>query len=268
MQAVQKERQAEVSDYRPKIDHLVSKPSTRALIDKFVPQPGTMEARVADLLTELGDNDREENSSSAAATASITVQGEGLTRSDDDPEEAKRKLARLKSTRALLFYHERKRYQINKIKSKLYRKIRRKQRKNRVRKEGEGNEDNDGDSQDFEGDKEEERAIARARERATLRHSAMKLLKGHTGKWQFLMQNFVDSLSHEAAVYCNILSPRGYFKAFEVLGAVIYQNLLALQRNCNKSHKAQLRMKTIYHTMMALIAQKKKIMNIGIRRCL
>ncbi len=178
MPAVQKERQAEVSDFRPKIDHLVSKPSTGALIDKFVPQPGTMEARVADLLSEVGGNDKEENGS-VTVNAATTLEDEGLTRSDDDPEEAKHKLARLKSTRALLFYHERKRHQINKIKSKLYRKIRRKQRKNRVQEEG-GNDD---ESRDFEGDeeKEEDLAIARARERATLRHSAMKLLKGHKG---------------------------------------------------------------------------------------
>ncbi len=137
-----------------------------------------MEKRVADLLSEIGSGDNNQENSRLTANATATVD-EGLTRSYD-PEEVKRKLARLKSTRALLFYHERKRHQINKIKSKLYRKIRRKQRKKRQGHEEEGNDE----AQDSEGNgdqEEEDQAIARARERATLRHSAMKLLKGHKG---------------------------------------------------------------------------------------
>ncbi len=181
MPAVQKERQAEVSDFRPKIDHLVSTPSTAAFIDKFVPHPGTMEARVADLLSEVGGGDDKEESSSSSLKANAATVEEGLTRRYDDPEEAKRKLARLKSYRALLFYHERKRHQINKIKSKLYHKIRRKQRKRRVQEEGGNHKLQDGSEGNGDQEDEEDQAIVRARERATLRHSAMKLLKGHKG---------------------------------------------------------------------------------------
>ncbi len=182
---MQKERQAEVSDFRPKIDHVVSKPSTGAFIDKFVPHPGTMESRVADLLSEVGNCDDDKEKSSHDLKTNVETVEEGLTRRyDDDPEEAKHKLARLKNYRALLFYHERKRHQINKIKSKLYHKIRRKQKKRRVEEEGGSHkflfQDGGSDVNEDEED-EENQAIVRARERATLRHSAMKLLKGHKG---------------------------------------------------------------------------------------
>ncbi|KAG6891640.1 hypothetical protein C0992_001326 [Termitomyces sp. T32_za158] len=90
-------------------------------------------------------------------------------------EEVEQRRAELRKMRELMFRAEMKARRINKIKSKTYRKIKRKQRE----KLGGNLEDEDGS----EGEEDRlKREIERAKERATLRHK-------HTGKWAKKMRS-------------------------------------------------------------------------------
>lgn len=90
-------------------------------------------------------------------------------------EEVEQRRAELRKMRELMFRAEVKARRINKIKSKTYRKIKRKQR-----------EKLGGNLKDEDGSEDEEdrmkREIERAKERATLRHK-------HTGKWAKKMRS-------------------------------------------------------------------------------
>lgn len=89
-------------------------------------------------------------------------------------EEIARRRGELRKMRELMFRAEIKARRVGKIKSKTYRRLKRKE------KERLGEKINDGGSEDEEGILKKE--LERARERATLRHK-------HTGKWARQMRN-------------------------------------------------------------------------------
>jgi U3 small nucleolar RNA-associated protein 14 len=181
---VQAARQSEVADFRPKVDALASRPTTGALTDRFEPRQG-MEAEVAELLR--GDFSRGEGQE-----AMIEAEEQEAVQ-DLSPEEADKRLADLRRTRALLFYHERKRHQVNKIKSKLYRK---KHRKKRLRESSQVSAEALAADPELAKLEEERKAVARAKERATLRHSAKSL----AGKRGFARHVAASEASEAAAI--------------------------------------------------------------------
>ncbi|KAG5187206.1 small-subunit processome, partial [Tribonema minus] len=154
-ETVQEETRAEVQDFSTKRTAVLS--NADLAISKFKPQDG-MEAEIAAMLTGSG---------SADTKAMAEAEEKSLAAKHFTPEEVASRQAELQRMRALLFYHERKRHQINKIKSKLYHKIR---KKKRVRdSEAERERLHELDPQAAQ-EQEEREARQRAEERMTLRH--------------------------------------------------------------------------------------------------
>jgi U3 small nucleolar RNA-associated protein 14 len=161
--AVHENRKAETLDFRPKQRLEVSRDM---LIDQFVPTTD-YEKQIHAALS-AAEQDEE---------AMLKSQEDAL---DDDLgsntitlEEYKKRRGQLAKMRALMFYHEQKRHHINKIKSKKYRKIRKKQKERFLEAEREAQMQVDPDKAKELEEKEE---IERMKERATLAHK-------NTSKW-------------------------------------------------------------------------------------
>jgi U3 small nucleolar RNA-associated protein 14 len=90
-----------------------------------------------------------------------------------DKEELAMRQAELSKVRALMFYEQQKRHRINKIKSKLYRKIRKRQKD---RREGATGDDSGADDNDEGDEANDDGEFQRVKERMDLRHK-------NTGKW-------------------------------------------------------------------------------------
>ena len=91
-------------------------------------------------------------------------------------EEYKKRHAELSKMRALLFYEEQKRHRINKIKSKKYRKIRKRQRDRLTNAEEEAQREMEGEDPALERERVEKEEMDRMKERMTLAHK-------NTSKW-------------------------------------------------------------------------------------
>lgn len=148
-------------------------PSNAGLTASFAPTTD-MEKSVASLLHEGGLSEKQ------------VAEQEELVLRDMDPAEAGKRQAELRRMRELMFRAEQKARRANKIKSKTYRRIHRRERERMKQQEAQDLQDDDDD--------EEHRYQAakdRAKERATLRHK-------NTGKWAKFHAGRNDDASQEA----------------------------------------------------------------------
>ena len=148
-------------------------PSNAGLTASFAPTTD-MEKSVASLLHEGGLSEKQ------------VAEQEELVLRDMDPAEAGKRQAELRRMRELMFRAEQKARRANKIKSKTYRRIHRRERERMKQQEAQ-------DLQDADDDEEQRYQAAkdRAKERATLRHK-------NTGKWAKFHASRNDDASQEA----------------------------------------------------------------------
>ncbi|CAM9141371.1 unnamed protein product, partial [Chrysoparadoxa australica] len=151
---VQANRRAEVVNFKPTQRTNLS---SAALVGKFQPNEG-MEEEITKLL--MGEE-------AGGEEALARAEKEELAAKEISVEELKERQDQLKKVRSLLFQRERKRRHINKIKSKLYRKLRNKQAKRRSDSEREGLREVD---PELAAELDAKEARGRAEERMTLRH--------------------------------------------------------------------------------------------------
>jgi len=163
--AVKQNREAESLDFRPKERMKVTR---EELVDKFVPTTD-FEKELSDALEKTGQIDEE----------AILKKEQALLAEDDlgsnkiTIEEYQKRRGQLAKIRALMFYHEQKRHHINKIKSKKYRRIRKKQRERQKEAEVAAQIEDD---PDLARELEEKEEVDRMKERMTLAHK-------NTSKW-------------------------------------------------------------------------------------
>lgn len=170
-QVVKQNREAETLDFRPKDRIRINKAE---LVQKFEPTTD-FEREIAAALEEAGALDEKD----IMAREEEEMFGNENDFDDDlgvnklSPEEYRKRLGELSKMRALMFYEEQKRHHINKIKSKKYRKIRKKQRLRN--QEDEENEAADND-EELARELEEKAEMERMKERMSLKHR-------NTSKW-------------------------------------------------------------------------------------
>ncbi|CAM9541141.1 unnamed protein product, partial [Phaeothamnion confervicola] len=158
---VQAARRAEVINLAPR--DRSGNLTSAALVGKFEPTTA-LERNVAALLAAGG---------AASEPALLTAEQEELKGRSYTAEEVRQRQAELQRMRALLFYHERKRHYLNKIKSKAYRRVRKRQRIRVAQQEETRLRETD---PRLAAELEEKEAQQRAEERLTLRHK-------NTSKW-------------------------------------------------------------------------------------
>lgn len=166
---VKQNREAETLDFRPKDRAVVTRDE---LVSKFEPTTD-FEKELAEVLEKAGvSNEKEmmkqEEEQMLASEFEDDLGGNKLTM-----EEYKRRMGELSKMRALMFYEEQKRHHINKIKSKKYRKIRKKKREKMKDAEEVAAAEED---PDFARELEEKQEMERMKERMTLAHK-------NTSKW-------------------------------------------------------------------------------------
>ena len=155
-------------------------PSNAGLTASFTPS-NEMERSVAALLQDGGLTEKQ------------VAEQEGLALRAMDPAEATQRQADLRRMRELMFRAEQKARRANKIKSKTYRRIHRRERERlqqQQREEAKGAADQDSDG-DLDEEERFQAAKERARERATLRHK-------NTGKWAKFHASRHDDASTDA----------------------------------------------------------------------
>jgi U3 small nucleolar RNA-associated protein 14 len=162
--AVQQNRQAETLDFRPK-ERLEM--TQEIMVEKFVPMTD-YEKQIHEALLKAGQQDEEDVIKSEEAALQDDLGSNEITL-----EEFKRRRGHLAKMRALLFYHEQKRHHIKKIKSKKYRRIRKKQRERAQTAELEAHTE---ENPDLARELEEKDEMERMKERMTLAHK-------NTSKW-------------------------------------------------------------------------------------
>ena len=159
-------REAETLDFRPKDRIKISKDE---LVGKFEATTD-FEKEMAAALEEAG----------AADEKDLMEDDDAFEDSDDDlgrneltEEEYRKRKGELAKMRALMFYEEQKRHHMNKIKSKKYRKIRKKQRS---RLQDAENEEAAAQDEEYAKELEEKAEMERMKERMSLKHR-------NTSKW-------------------------------------------------------------------------------------
>jgi len=162
-------REAETLDFRPKDRVKISKDE---LVGKFEATTD-FEKEMAAALEEAGATDEKDM---------MKNQEEGFFGDDDDDdlgrsnlsiEEYRKRRGELSKMRALMFYEEQKRHHMSKIKSKKYRKIRKKQRTRLQDSEDAEAAEQD---EDYARELEEKAEMERMKERMSLKHR-------NTSKW-------------------------------------------------------------------------------------
>jgi len=161
---VQENRQAETLDFKPKERLNVTRDT---LVDKFEPTT-EFEKELEQALEEAGQQDEE-----AVLKAEEQALQDDLGANRLTMEEYKKRRGQLAQIRALMFYHEQKRHHIKKIKSKKYRRIRKKQRERLKESALEAAMEDDAELAKELKEKEE---VSRIQERMTLAHK-------NTSKW-------------------------------------------------------------------------------------
>ncbi len=172
-QIVKTNREAETLDFRPKDRIRINKAD---LVQKFEPTTD-FEKEIAAALEEAGDLDEKD----IIAREKAEMFGNEEDDFDDDDlggnklsaEDYKKRFGELSKMRALMFYEEQKRHRISKIKSKKYRKIRKKQKLRGI--EEEENEAAEHD-EELAREIEEKAEMERMKERMSLKHR-------NTSKW-------------------------------------------------------------------------------------
>lgn len=145
------------------------KPSYKSLVEKYEPS-NDLEREIQMVLVKSG---------AATEQQVLDREEEALASRELDEEEIRMRQAELGKVRALMFYEQMKRARINKIKSKAYHKIRKKQR---LRKEGGGMGASEAEEDD-EGNDEEDVDFKRVKERMDLKHK-------NTGRWAKMALTF------------------------------------------------------------------------------
>ncbi|VEU43548.1 unnamed protein product, partial [Pseudo-nitzschia multistriata] len=161
---IQQNRQAESLDFKPKERTGLTRDM---LVDKFKAKTD-FEREIEEALEEAGQQDEEAVLKKEEEALQDDLGANRLTM-----EEYKKRRGQLAQIRALMFYHERKRHQMKKIKSKKYRKIRKKQRDRLKESAIESALEHD---QDLAQELKEKEEVARIQERMTLAHK-------NTSKW-------------------------------------------------------------------------------------
>ncbi len=162
-------REAETLDFRPKERIRMSKDE---LVGKFEATTD-FEKEMASALEESGAADEKQIMENEEREMFGDDDDDDLGRNKLSAEEYRKRHGELAKMRALMFYEEQKRHHINKIKSKKYRKIRKKQR---IRlKESEDAEAAEGDTE-YARELEEKAEMERMKERMSLKHR-------NTSKW-------------------------------------------------------------------------------------
>lgn len=151
--------------------------SYKTLVDKFEP---------------TNDFERDINmvliQSNTSEEAAAKLEEDALKARNLTPEEIKEKMAEMSKIRALMFYEQMKRHRINKIKSKAYHRIKKRQLKNKLAREGGGGDLDDSADEGEEDGETEQQALDRVKERMDLRHkntskwAKMALQHGHANK--------------------------------------------------------------------------------------
>ena len=162
--AVQQNRRAETLDFRPTERMELTRDQ---LVDKFVPTTD-FEKEIHAALEKAGQTSEE-----AILKAEEKNLQDDLGANEITLEEYKKRRGQLAKMRALLFYHEQKQHRIKKIKSKKYRRIRKRQRERQKEAEIEAQMEEDPDLARELAEKEE---VDRMKERMTLAHK-------NTSKW-------------------------------------------------------------------------------------
>jgi len=178
---VKQNREAETLDFRPKDRMNIDRED---LVGKFEATTD-FEKEVAEALEKAGaesekDIARRERAELMGEDGAYADDDDAMAGLDDDLggnrislEEYKKRHGELAKMRALMFYEEQKRHHMNKIKSKKYRKIRKKQRERRSEAEKEAATEED---PDLVRELEEKEEMERMKERMSLRHK-------NTSKW-------------------------------------------------------------------------------------
>ncbi len=161
---VQENRQAETLDFKPKERLNITRDT---LVDKFEPTTD-FEKELEEALEQAGQQDEE-----AVLKAEEQALQDDLGANRLTMEEYKKRRGQLAQIRALMFYHEQKRHHIKKIKSKKYRRIRKKQRE---RLKDSALEAAMEDDTELANELKEKEEVARIQERMTLAHK-------NTSKW-------------------------------------------------------------------------------------
>uniref|UniRef100_A0A7S1YUJ8 Uncharacterized protein n=1 Tax=Ditylum brightwellii TaxID=49249 RepID=A0A7S1YUJ8_9STRA len=167
-ESIKQNRFAETLDFRNK--NRIDKASKEELVGKFVPTTD-FEKEIAMALEKAGGD--EETMAEKEREALLGIDGDDLGENKITMEEYKRRVGELAKTRALLFYEEQKRHHMNKIKSKKYRKIRKRQRERRKDEELAHAIEED---PDLARELEEKEEMERMKERMSLAHK-------NTSKW-------------------------------------------------------------------------------------
>jgi len=164
VEIIQENRKAESLDFKPKERVQLTRD---ILVEKFQPKTN-FEKEIEEALEEAGQQDEE-----------AVLKGEEEALQDDlganrlTMEDYKKRRGQLAQIRALMFYHERKQHHIKKIKSKKYRRIRKKQRDRIKESAMEAAIEQD---EDLGKELKEKEEVARIQERMTLAHK-------NTSKW-------------------------------------------------------------------------------------
>jgi len=168
-EAVTENRRAETLDFRPQGRIKINRDG---LVGKFKVETD-FEKEMAQVLEGTGGGEEEMIKAEEQKLLGDDEDGDDLGEKRLCMEEYKRRHGELAKMRALLFYEEQKRRHINKIKSKKYRKIR---KKKRIRNE----EAEDADAMEEDGalarEMEEKAEMDRIKERISLKHK-------NTSKW-------------------------------------------------------------------------------------
>ena len=162
--AIQENRQAETLDFKPKQRLDLTKDS---LVDKFEPTTD-FEKELYNALEEAGQQDEEAILKREEHALQDDLGANRLTM-----DEYKKRRGQLAQMRALMFYHEQKRHHMKKIKSKKYRRIRKKQRERMKESELQAAMEDD---EELEKELKEKEEVGRIQERMTLAHK-------NTSKW-------------------------------------------------------------------------------------
>jgi U3 small nucleolar RNA-associated protein 14 len=168
--ATKRNREAETLDFRPKERIKMSKDE---LVGKFEATTD-FEKEMAAALEEAGaDDEKEMIKNEEQEMFGDEDDEDDLGRNKLSAEEYRKRRGELAKIRALMFYEEQKRHHINKIKSKKYRKIRKKQRMRlKDAEDTEAAEEDDNYAKELE----EKNEMERMKERMSLKHR-------NTSKW-------------------------------------------------------------------------------------
>mmetsp|Transcript_10987 Transcript_10987/g.20294 ORF Transcript_10987/g.20294 Transcript_10987/m.20294 type:complete len:693 (+) Transcript_10987:94-2172(+) len=164
VKAIQENRQAETLDFKPKERVELTRDT---LVEKFEATTD-FEKEIEKALEEAGQQDEE-----AVLKAEEDALQDDLGANRLTMEEYKKRRGQLAQIRALMFYHEQKQHHIKKIKSKKYRKIRKKQREKLKAAALEAAVEDD---EELVKELKEKEEVARIQERMTLAHK-------NTSKW-------------------------------------------------------------------------------------